>query len=747
MSKAAIIVESPTKTKTLSRFLGSEYTLLASLGHVRDLPENQMAVDVEHEFEPSYTTSPKQKKTLAELKKALKSVDAVYLASDPDREGEAIAWHLAEALGLQDPQRIEFNEITETAVREALAHPRSIDIDRVNAQQARRVLDRLVGYMLSPLLWDKLSSRGNRAALSAGRVQSAALKLICDREREVAAFVPVEYWSVTATLTPLDREAPFRAELRTRDGEDLALTAAEQAQPMAEELRRLPYVVESIQRRERRRNPLPPFITSTLQRAAANTINFSARKTMLVAQQLYQGVATPDGTVGLITYMRTDSTRVAQQARDAAVEFIQATYGPDQVGPGAVGKKAPGAQDAHEAIRPSYVERTPESLRPYLDDDQYRLYELVWRRFIASQMAAAVVDQTSVEITAGPYGLRATGSVIKFAGFLAVMKPDEDEDEENALPDLREAEALRALDVAADQHFTKPPPRYTEATLVRELEENGVGRPSTYAGIIETLRQRKYVRMDKRQFIPTPLGFSVNDYLAEHFPEILDVEFTARVEAELDDVEQGGRRWVELLRAFYDPFNERLQAAQAAPPRALEGDMCPECGGQLYERFSVFGKFAGCENFPECKYTRDLLSDVVRKVEPRLTGEQCPDCGKDLVVRQGRGGRDFVGCSGYPTCKFTRPLDGEKAPRPKAIATDIECDKCGKHLLVRFGRRGPFLGCEGYPKCRNTRNLTPDEKTQWVPAGVGDEAAGETGEGAQAAGDGADAAAPVAEQS
>jgi DNA topoisomerase-1 len=718
VAKAAIIVESPTKTRTLQRFLGEQYSLLASMGHVRDLPEGELAVDVDKGFEPTYTSTPQQKKTLNALKKALKNVDEVYLASDPDREGEAIAWHLAQALELKDPKRIEFNEITEPAVRSALEHPRTIDVERVNAQQARRILDRLVGYMLSPLLWEKLASRGSRNSLSAGRVQSAALKLVCVREREIAAFVPEEYWSVTAILSPLDTEAPFEAELRTRDGENLELTKAEQAEPIAEELRHLAYRVQGVERKERRRSPQPPFITSTLQRAAANQLGFSARKTMSVAQQLYQGIETPDGSLGLITYMRTDSTRIATQAREAAVEYIKSQYGEKYVGPGVTGKKVTGAQDAHEAIRPSYTERTPESLRPYLDDDQYKLYELIWRRFVASQMAAAISDVTTVEIVAGRYGLRASGSVLKFPGFLSVLKPEDDEDEKS-LPPLKEDQDLRVLEVKPDQHFTKPPPRYTEATLVRELEENGVGRPSTYAQIIETLRQRKYVRMEARQFVPTGLGFSVNDYLQESFPDIIDVDFTARVEGELDGVEQGSD-WVDLLQRFYGPFNDRLKAAQEAPLKVLE-EKCPECGGRLLERFSVHGKFAGCENYPECKYTHDLLSDVLKKAPPRPTGENCPECGKELVIRQGRRGEDFIGCSGYPKCKFVRSMNGDKAQRPQAVMTDLPCEKCGKPLVVRHGRRGPFLGCSGFPRCRQTRNLTEEEAAKWATAEPGQE--------------------------
>ncbi|MBP8951701.1 MAG: type I DNA topoisomerase [Armatimonadetes bacterium] len=726
MTKSAIIVESPTKTRTLKRFLGDEYKLLASMGHVRDLPESELAVDVEGGFKPRYVTDARQSKVLGQLKKALKGVDKVYLASDPDREGEAIAWHLAEALGLGDAERIEFNEITETAVREALNHPRKIDMERVNAQQARRILDRLVGYLLSPLLWEKVAGRARgSASLSAGRVQSAALRLICEREREIAAFVPEEYWSVTATLTPEGEEIPFTADLKTKDGEDLELKTEEQVTPIVEELRQLQYAVDAVEKKERRRNPQPPFITSTLQRAAASELYFSARKTMLIAQELYQGVDMAEGTVGLITYMRTDSTRIADQARTAAVSLIKERHGDAYVGPGAKGKQAKGAQDAHEAIRPTYVDKDPESVRPFLSADQFKLYDLIWRRFIASQMSAAVFDQTTLSIQAGPYGLRATGSVLKFPGFLSVLKGDPEEDEdEKTLPELIAGQALRLLDVAGDQHFTKPPPRYTESTLVRALEENGVGRPSTYAQIIETLRQRKYVRMQSRQFVATATGMAVNDYLVERFPDIVDVEFTARVEDDLDGIEQGETDWAQLLRAFYEPFKEKVEEAQSAPLKELEGERCPECGGRLLERYSLYGKFAGCENYPGCTYKKDLTGDILPRNEPKPLGEKCPECGADLVVRQGRRG-EFVGCSGYPKCRYTRPLEGEKKPRRQAIETDILCDKCEKkNMVIRFGRRGPFLGCAGYPRCRNTRNLTDDERAKWLP----DEPEGEESE-------------------
>jgi DNA topoisomerase-1 len=710
VAKAAIIVESPTKTRTLGRFLGEEYTLLASMGHVRDLPETGLAVDVEKDFAPEYEVIPRQQKNLTAIRKALKAVDTVYLASDPDREGEAIAWHLKEALKLKTATRIEFNEITEKAVREALAHPREIDGDRVNAQQARRVLDRLVGYLLSPLLWQKIPSgkgRGRRS-LSAGRVQSVALRLIVDREREIAAFNAVEYWSIECSLTPFDREFPFTAKLLKRDGQDLDLTNETETLPIAEELRTSAYQVGTIDKKERRRGPQPPFNTASLQRGAANALSFSAQQTMLIAQQLYEGIETDEGEIGLITYMRTDSTRIADVARDQAREFINGKYGEAFVGPGATGKAGKNIQDAHEAVRPTSAMREPEQVRVYLDDRQFALYDLIWRRFVASQMSAAVYDQTTVEINAGRYGLRASGSVVKFAGFLAVQKPIEEGEEEEAvtLPELSEGQDLRLLDVLPEQHFTKPPPRYSEATLVQELEENGIGRPSTYAPTIEVLRQRKYVSMDRRRFIPTVLGVVVCDYLVEHFPQIMDVAFTAHVEDNLDGVESGERDWVELLREFYDSFVKTLHDAETAPPRIIEGEVCPDCGGRLQERYSVYGKYAGCENYPECKYTRNLLDNLLPKEEPQVLEEACPDCGKPLVVRPGAQGRKFVACSGYPECKYRRPLEGDAAPRKAAIPTDVKCPKCGEPMVIRESKRGQFLGCSAFPKCRTILQMS-----------------------------------------
>ncbi len=723
--KVAIIVESPTKTRTLARFLGDEYILLSSGGHVRDLPEDELAVDVENGFRPHYQVIPRQRGTLDKIRDGLKEVDQVYLASDPDREGEAIAWHLMEALDLSDARRIQFNEITEEAVKAALESPGEIDSDRVNAQQARRILDRLVGYKLSPLLWKKIGSKGT-TALSAGRVQSVALRLICEREREVAAFEPEEYWSIDALLTPDQQTPPFTAELKTKDDEEVKLSNEEQAQATVNDLKDQTFLVAKFERKTRRRTAQPPFITSTLQRQAAADLHFSARKTMQIAQQLYEGTDTDEGTVGLITYMRTDSTRIAKPAQNQARKYIRQEYGDEYVGQGVKGKKVKGAQEAHECIRPTSVFREPGKMGKFLNKDQAGLYELIWRRFVASQMKPAVYDQYAADITAGPYGLRATTSKVKFPGFLRVMP--EKKEEQQPLPVLEVGQQLQLVDLDRQQHFTQPPPRYNEGSLVGALEENGIGRPSTYAPTIETLRQRQYVRMQKRAFVPTALGFTVNDYLVERFPDIIDVEFTARVEEDLDRVERGEQQWVAVLESFYPDFEAALDKAATAGPRLMEGQKCPECGGQLYERYSAYGKFAGCENYPKCKYTQDLLGDVVKKEAPEPIDEKCPECGEQLLKRIGPRGQSFIGCSGYPKCRYTRPLQtsGGSRDRKQAIATDIECPKCGQKLLLRYGRRGPFLGCGGYPKCRFTRNVSEEELAQLQAKG--DSASEEGGE-------------------
>ncbi|MGC9320271.1 MAG: type I DNA topoisomerase, partial [Armatimonadota bacterium] len=665
MPKKAIIVESPTKTRTLSGFLGGEYELLASMGHVRDLPEDEMAVDVEGGFEPKYVVPSSARKTIKKLREAVSNADEVYLATDPDREGEAIAWHIADELGLSGARRIQFNEITREAVLDALNQPGDIDMNRVEAQQARRVLDRLVGYSLSPVLWKRIGGGRPDSGLSAGRVQSVALRLITDRERERAAFEPEEYWSIAALLQPEGGEQ-FEAELKTIDGEEIDLSSEDEVTPIVAEMQEAAYRVAEIERKKQRRNPRPPFITSTLQRAASNRLRFSARKTMMIAQQLYEGVETDEGSHGLITYMRTDSTNVAAAARKQAAGFIEERWGKKYLGKGARGKKVKGAQEAHEAIRPTSVTRTPESLKSVLNRDQLALYELIWQRFVASQMAPAIVDQTGVDIEAGRFMLRATGQVVVFPGWYAVAGRD---DEDKSLPELQEGQALELLELDPQQHFTQPPPRYTEASLVRELEDNGVGRPSTYAEIIDTLRRRRYVRMERRQFVPTALGLAVSDYLVDNFPEIMDIDFTATVEEDLDTVERGERDWREVLRDFYGPFEQEVSRAETAPPQELEGEKCPECGGRLLIRYSRHGKFAGCENYPDCEYTRDLTGDVLEQPPVQETEYKCPECGSPLLIRTGRRGR-FFACSAFPDCKYTANIgpEGEPEERSEPIA-------------------------------------------------------------------------------
>ncbi len=705
-SKKAIIVESPTKTRTLSGFLGDEFKLLASSGHVRDLPEDDMGVELDDgDFEPTYVVS--GSKALKELRKGLKGVDEVYLATDPDREGEAIAWHIKDELGLGTARRIQFNEITREAVIEALERPGDIDMDRVEAQQARRILDRLVGYSLSPVLWKKVGGGRPDSGLSAGRVQSVALRLITDRERERAAFDPEEWWSIAALLQPEGGEQ-FEADLKTIDGEDIDLSSEDEVTPLVEQLNEETFTVADIEQRKQKRNPSAPFITSTLQRAASNRLRFSARKTMSIAQQLYEGVEMADGSHGLITYMRTDSTNVAAAAREQAGEYIQQRWGEKYVGPGARGKKVKGAQEAHEAIRPTSVTRTPESLSDVLNKDQMRLYELIWRRFVASQMAPAIVNQTGVDVEAGRFGLRATGQVVVFPGWYAVMPRD---DEDKSLPQLTEGQELDLIEITPEQHFTQPPPRYTEASLVRELEDNGVGRPSTYADIIDTLTRRRYVTTKGRQFVPTPLGLAVSDYLVDNFPEIMDIEFTANIEEHLDTVESGERDWREVLREFYDPFEQEIDTAQNAEPQVLEDETCPECGGRMLIKYSKRGKFAGCENYPDCRYTIDLSGDVLERPPVEETDFECPKCGEKLLLRTGRRGR-FFGCSAYPECDYTADVgsEGEPKERSKPMETSEECPECEDGvLLVREGRRGKFLGCSNYPACRYTRDYEGED--------------------------------------
>ncbi|MBE3587008.1 MAG: type I DNA topoisomerase [Thermoanaerobacteraceae bacterium] len=673
MSKTLVIVESPAKAKSIGKFLGKKFTVKASMGHVRDLPKSQFGVDVEHGFTPKYITIRGKGDIIKELRTAVKKADRVLLASDPDREGEAIAWHLQNVLEIDEdaPCRIEFNEITKQAVQNAIKSPRPIDHNRVNAQQARRILDRLVGYNLSPLLWRKV-----KKGLSAGRVQSVAVRLICDREEEILSFVPEEYWTLTGVFAARGKD-PFEAKLFKIRDRKADVKSQEQMEEILKELKGVSYHVQKITRREKSRQPAPPFTTSSLQQEAYRKLNFTARKTMMVAQQLYEGLELgKEGPVGLVTYIRTDSTRVAASAQDEARAYIREKFGAAYVPDKARQVAARGrTQDAHEAIRPTSVGREPEAVRPYLTGDQYKLYKLIWSRFVASQMSPALIDTTSVDILGGRYIFRATGSVIRFPGFLQVYEESRDEEtreEEGLLPELTEGEGLAVKSLTPKQHFTQPPSRYTDATLVRALEEKGIGRPSTYAPILETIIKRGYVVREKKHLHPTELGMVVVDLLKKHFPDIIDVEFTAQMEGSLDRVEEGQMDWVQVVRDFYGPFQDTLSRAEEEIGKVsvadeVTGEVCEQCGRHMVIKMGRYGKFLACPGFPECRNTRPLL-------EP--TGVPCPRCGGDLVVRRSKKGRKFYGCSHYPDCDFV--LWDEPARE--------KCPRCGQMMVIKKGR-------------------------------------------------------------
>jgi DNA topoisomerase-1 len=718
--RALVVVESPTKVKTIQKYVAPGYVVKASMGHVRDLPKSTLGVDPRRNFKPKYVIAPGKKKVLDELKKAAENVEALYVATDPDREGEAIGWHLAQELGVDKRRvyRVAFNEITERAVRGAFDHPGKIDQKKVDAQQARRVLDRLVGYTLSPLLWEKL-----RRGLSAGRVQSVAVRLIVDRERQIESFRPEEYWTLHAWLEAEGRPE-FVATLREVDGLKPSLPDEATTQALVGALDHAYWTVRSVNRGERRRNPAPPFITSTLQQEAARKLGFTARKTMSVAQQLYEGIELGgDGQVGLITYMRTDSVRIAPEAQDDVRRVIAKRHGKAYV-PEAppVYRSRGSAQEAHEAIRPTDIARDPRSVNRHLTKDQQALYRLIWERFVASQMTPAVYDTVSADIEATAAGgdgnghrdgvatmrrcvFRAQGSTLRFNGFLAVYVEGRDapeghedasaEDEEGSqVPALAEGEALVAHGLDPKQHFTQPPPRYTEASLIKALEELGIGRPSTYAAILSTIiHDRGYVHRERRTLFPTQLGIEVTDKLLPFFSEIMNVEFTAQMEDHLDKVEEGERNWVETVREFYDPFMsdfKRAQAEMVDHKAGVEtGEPCPECGSALLERWGRFGKFLACSTYPECRYTRDLSGRERAEDEP--TDEVCPECKRPMVIKHGRFGR-FIACSGYPECKTTKP-----------VTLGIACLEpgCTGELTERRSKRGRmFYGCSAYPNCR-----------------------------------------------
>ena len=707
MAKSLIIVESPAKTRTIGRFVGKEYKLEASMGHVRDLPKSSLGVDVEHDFAPEYEALPDRLAALKKLRAAVAKADDVYLATDPDREGEAIAWHLSEALKIKDPKRIEFNEITKGAVTQALKHPRKIDPDRVDAQQARRILDRLVGYSLSPLLGRKMGKFG----LSAGRVQSVAVRLICDREREIQAFVPEEYWDVTAQVTPGAPEHAFQVKLVEKAGKKVKLETHDEARVAAAEIWESALQVEGVKESSQARRPPAPFTTSTLQQDAASRLGFGARQTMRVAQQLYEGVdLAEEGPVGLITYMRTDSTRVAAEAQAGARELIESQFGRDYL-PSQPPQYASrrGAQEAHEAIRPTYPDRTPEQVASFLDDRQRRLYELIWSRFIASQMTELRLRIKAVDVAAGPYLLRGRGVKVLFPGFTVVYPT---RDSEVAIPDVKPGMWLDALSLSSLQKFTEPRARYSEASLVRALEANGIGRPSTYAPIIGTIQERGYVYLEDKHFHPTDLGFAVTDQLVSHFPKILDIEFTAGMETQLDEIEEGKVNWVETLRRFYGPFSESVakaeQQMEKVSVRPQETDeVCEECGKPMLLRVGRRGPFLACSGYPDCKHTRPApgskQEERPKSPPPEPTDEKCDKCGSPMVIRTGRRGR-FLACSAFPKCRNTRPLPEDEAAAAE-LAAGEKCEQCGKPMAVRRGRWGPFLGCTGYPECKGIKRL------------------------------------------
>jgi len=681
VADSLVIVESPAKAKTIGKYLGSKYIVKASMGHVRDLPKSQTGVDVENDFNPKYITIRGKGSVLKELKDASKKVKNIYLAADPDREGEAIAWHLAHVLDVDASKecRVVFNEITKQAVKDAFKTPRKINMDLVNAQQARRILDRLVGYKISPLLWKKV-----KKGLSAGRVQSVAVKIILDRENEISAFVPEEYWSITAGLIIDGKE--FEAKFHKYRGEKLELTNEQQVAEILKALEGAEFKVGEVKEKERLRHPAAPFTTSSLQQEAARKLNFRAAKTMSVAQQLYEGVDLgKEGTVGLITYMRTDSTRIATSAQEEAKEYIVdkfgETYSPES--PRQYSKKAAGAQDAHEAIRPTSALRDPESVKAFMSRDQFRLYKLVWERFMASQMASAVLDTMSVDIPAGEVTFRAVGSKIRFPGFMKVYVEGNDDgttEDNKFLPPLHTGDVLKKESIEPKQHFTQPPPRYSEARLVKTLEELGIGRPSTYAPTLETIQKRGYVAVEDKKFIPTELGELVLEQMEQFFPEILDVEFTANMEEDLDHVEEGTDDWVRVLSEFYEPFEKRLEVAEKEMKEIeiedeVSDEICDKCGRHMVYKLGRFGKFLACSGFPDCRNTKPIIKDI---------GVTCPKCSEGHVVeRRSKKGRVFYGCDRYPECDF---VSWDKpSPTP--------CPKCGSLLVEKRNKQGGKLQC------------------------------------------------------
>jgi DNA topoisomerase I len=717
MAKNLVIVESPAKAKTIGKYLGKNFTVKASLGHVKDLPKKNLSVDVDNDFTPVYEVIEGKKKLIAELKTAAKGSDTVYLAADPDREGEAICFHLQEEL--KSPKngpkffRVMFNEITKKAIEKAFETPSAVNLHLVDAQQARRVLDRLVGYKISPLLWDKV-----RRGLSAGRVQTVALRLIVDREREIKAFITREYWTIDAHLAA-KKPPQLTAHLAKKNNENVEIPNEASAQAIVTAVDGVDYVVRSVVNKEKRRNPVPPFITSTLQQEAARKLRFSVKRTMMLAQKLYEGVelSKEEGATGLITYMRTDSVRVSNDALDEVRAMITDRWGAEYR-PAApnVYKGKKDAQDAHEAVRPTSAMRTPESVESFLAEDEMKLYRLIWMRFVASQMTPAVFDQTTIDVDAkgkdgADYLFRATGSVPKFDGFLKVYqegKDEKDEDDEelkNKLPAVTPGEILKFRSIEPEQHFTEPPPRFTEATLVKELEAKGVGRPSTYASILSTIQEREYVRKDGGKFAPTELGMVVTDLLLESFDDLFDVTYTARMEAELDDIEDGKLDWRVAMSEFYERFQKDLKHAERhmTDIKRMEeptDQICEKCGKPMVIKWGRHGKFIACTGYPECTNTREIAQEGVTEQDEQ---EYCENCGRPMVLKKGRFGQ-FLACTGYPDCKTTKQLGAGQ--KPQDVPLDEPCPQCGNKLVKKFGRFGEFVACSNYPKCKYVKQKT-----------------------------------------
>lgn len=757
MAKGLVIVESPAKAKTINKYLGSDYKVLASIGHIKDLPSKELGVDIENNFEPKYEVIPdskkrNNKKTVSELKKAAKDAEAIYLAADPDREGEAICQHLAEEIVPKRPAkpvyRVMFNEITKNAIKDAFKEPKEVNQNLVDAQQARRVLDRLVGYKVSPILWKSLGGK-----LSAGRVQTVAVRLVVEREREIEAFVQTEYWTIIANLSA---KLPPAFDSRLYKIEDLTVKTSgfdqdlkksethikdeKTAQSIVSEAEKEAFIVDSVTTKERKRNATPPFITSKLQQEASRKLGFPVKKTMMVAQKLYEGIEIgAEGAVGLITYMRSDSTRVSDTALGEVRDFIGGEYG-DKYLPEKPnfykGKK--GAQDAHEAIRPTDANRTPESLKKYLSPDEYKLYRLIWQRFVASQMTPAIFDQTTIDIKAGRFMFRATGSVQKFDGFLKVYQEgrddktadDDDDDEEKTLPQVEKGENLKLNKITPEQHFTEPPPRYSEATLVKAMEEQGIGRPSTYAAIMTTIQEREYVERLEGRFHPTPLGTTVNDLLVASFNDIFNTAYTAQMEDRLDEIEEGKLDWRDAMRGFYEKFAVDLKNAEESIKNKKKAsiptdEICEKCGSQMVIKFGRFGQFLACSNYPECKNTREVGSKKDTAAQGQSDTENgneksqtvnveevppCELCGREMALKKGRFGA-FYGCTGYPECKNIRKIDkksGEAVQKPQPVELDEICPKDGANLVKRQGRYGEFISCSNYPKCDYIKRETLD---------------------------------------